>query len=63
MQMEILNTEERKKIKTNALAEKHGVRAAYVRMLFKGDRPVNTKKAKAIIDDAKKLLTIIDANV
>lgn len=55
-----LTKEQRKKVNKSALATKHGCTAVYVRQILKGDREDKSDKAKAIIEDAKKMLEILE---
>lgn len=54
--------EQRKKINKTALAMKHDCTDSYVRLVLKGEREQNTEKAIAIVEDAKKMLEILEKN-
>jgi hypothetical protein len=51
---------QRKLINKSALASKHQCTDAYVRLVLKGEREQNTDIAKAIVEDAKKMLEILE---
>jgi len=52
-----------KKIRVQALADKHGCSTQYIYSILKGDRRDNTQLAKAIINDAQAIVDIIDETV
>jgi len=54
-----LTKEQRKMINKSALASKHGCTSTYVRLILKGKRDDKSDKAKEIIEDAKKMLEIL----
>jgi len=58
-----LTKEQRKMINKSALAAKHGCTSTYVRLILKGKRDDKSEKAKEIIDDAQKMLEILDPKV
>ena len=58
--MEQFTQVQRKKINKTALATKYNCTDAYVRLILKGEREDKTELAKAIIDDAKKMLQIFE---
>ena len=51
------------KIKGDLLAEKYGCTPEYVKLILRGKRQSNTKKAKGILADAKKIIEIAESNV
>jgi len=51
---------QRKLINKSALASKYQCTDAYVRLVLKGEREQNTDIAKAIVEDAKKMLEILE---
>jgi hypothetical protein len=51
---------QRKKINKSALALKHNCSSAYIRLVLRGEREENTDLAKAIIEDAKLMLEILE---
>lgn len=53
-------SKQRKLINKSALATKHNCTDAYVRLVLKGEREQNTDLANAIVEDAKKMLEILD---
>lgn len=52
--------EQRKKINKSALADKHNCTDTYIRLVLRGEREENTDLAKAIIEDAKLMLEILE---
>lgn len=48
-------------IKPKVLAEKYNCTQEYVRMVLKGKRLSNTGTAKGIIEDAKKIIEVIES--
>jgi len=52
--------EQRKKINKSALADKHNCTDTYIRLVLRGEREENTELAKAIIEDAKSMLKILE---
>lgn len=52
--------QQRKKINKSALADKHNCTDTYVRLVLRGAREENTDLAKAIIEDAKLMLEILE---
>lgn len=53
--------EQLKKIKQTPIANKHGVSVMYVGQILRGQRLANTETAKAIIEDAKKVVELIES--
>lgn len=53
-------SKQRKLINKSALATKHNCTDAYVRLVLKGKREQNTDLANAIVEDAKKMLEILE---
>lgn len=49
-----------KKIRVQAIADKHGCSPQYVYSILKGIRKDNSQLAKAIINDAQAIVDIID---
>lgn len=58
--MKALKPEQAKKIKTTALAAKHGVSPRYVGMILVGKRDAKSKRAMAILKDAHKLIKLLE---
>ncbi len=52
--------DQRKKINKTALADKHNCSSAYIRLVLRGEREENTVLAKAIIEDVKSMLQILE---
>ena len=52
--------EQRKKINKSALADKHNCTDTYIRLVLRGEREETTDLAKAIIEDAKLMLEILE---
>ncbi|WP_425628827.1 hypothetical protein [Cellulophaga lytica] len=48
------------KINTESLAIKHNCTSSYVRLVLKGERSANTKKAKAILEDGASIIEILE---
>jgi cyanate lyase len=61
MKKHILTKEQIRKINKSALAEKHGTSQSYVSEILYGIKSNKTQKAKAIFDDAIKLVEVFDA--
>ncbi|MBN2668781.1 MAG: hypothetical protein JXR60_06085 [Bacteroidales bacterium] len=55
-----LTDEQAKKIKFSVLAKKHAVSPAYVMYVITGKREANSDKAKAIMNDAQRILEIVE---
>ena len=53
-------SKQRKLINKTALATKHKCTDAYVRLVLKGEREQDSELAKKIVEDAKKMLEILD---
>lgn len=53
-------SKQRKLINKNALANKHNCTDAYVRLVLKGEREQNSELANKIVEDAKKMLEILE---
>jgi hypothetical protein len=58
--MEHFTKEQRKKINKAALALKHKCSGSYIALVLKGEREDNSDLAKAIIEDAKEMLKIME---
>lgn len=56
----ILSVTTRRKIKARGLAAKYKVTPQYVNAILRGDRKANSKKARSILEDALRMLEIMD---
>jgi hypothetical protein len=54
------NCKQRKLINKSALASKHQCTDTYVRLVLKGKRDHNSELATSIVEDAKKMLEILE---
>lgn len=53
-------SKQRKLINKSALASKYQCTDAYVRLVLKGKRDQNSELASSIVEDAKKMLEILE---
>lgn len=58
--MSHFTTEQRKLINKSALASKYNCSGAYIRLVLRGKREDKSELAKAILEDAKKMLEILE---
>lgn len=59
----VFNPENIKKVRLQALADKHNCAYTYVLFVLNGTRRGKSKLAKAIINDAQAIVDIIDGKV
>lgn len=58
--MNILTTEQIKKINKTALADKHNSTQGYVSMILSGERRAKSKLAQEILKDAHSIIKVLE---